>query len=74
MKNPGNTFIGSRVVLCPNTDGTTLVFIGKIEKAFETVFSKGRCLQCQSFQSEASDFFWQNKNNFLATDELKLAG
>jgi hypothetical protein len=61
--------IGPRVVLCANTEGTTLVFTGSSEKAFETALSKSR--RCHNMKLP---IFWHRKNHSRTTDKLKLAG
>lgn len=72
MKNPGNMLIGPGVDV--NTGGTTLVFTGSSEKAFETACSEGRLCHNASHFSTKLLFIWQKKNHSCITDELKLAG
>jgi hypothetical protein len=72
-ENNGNVCICSPVVLCADTGGTTLVFTGRNEKAFETASYKGRCCRNVSHFNPWLLNFWHSKHFSGSTDELKLS-
>jgi len=62
MKNHGNMFIVSRVVLCANAGGTTLVLTGS-QLVLKVIVVK---MSVRGFWF----FFWHSKYHSRTTDEL----